>query len=59
MTNGGGPYHEDKRSQIKVEEVTERSTKESTVKKSTSASGKTKENEPACRPDATRPSESR
>lgn len=33
MTNGGGPYHEDKRSQIKVEELTDAKRKEPSEKK--------------------------
>lgn len=37
MTNGGGPYHEDKKSQIKVEELTDEKRKEISEKKQAEA----------------------
>ena len=48
MTNGGGPYHEDKKSQVKVEELTDQKRKEiSEMKQAESNSGAVEKNKSA------------
>lgn len=55
MTNGGGPYHEDKKSQIKVEELTDQKRKEISEKKqAVSNSGAAEKSKAAPKADAAR-----